>query len=621
MYEFREEDAYNFARFINARTLVKGRELVFKECPYCHGSGKGNKEKFSINLDTGAFNCLRASCNAHGNMITLSKDFDFSLGSVVDEYFRPKKKYREFKTPTKPIEPKPPAIEYLDSRGIGEEVAKRYQITTQNDKDNVLVFPFYDENGKICFVKYRKTDFDKTKDNNKEWCEKGGKPILFGMYQCNLENKTLIVTEGQLDSLSVAQAGIENAVSVPTGAKGFTWVAYCWDWMQQFDTFIIFGDHEKGHITLLDEFRQRFPKKHIKHVRENDYKDCKDANDLLRKYGEAHLRTCIENAVDIPVKQIRQLADVEDVNIYDIPKLKTGIYELDKMLNGGLPYGGLTLIAGKPGEGKSSFASQIIATALNDKHKCFAYSGELPNYLFKAWLNYQIAGKNHITVTKSKFGSERYFISNTNERLISEWYRDRMFIYDDSMVDDENNSLTEIVLKAINQYNCDVILLDNLMTALDLEKFEGSDKYERQSQFVKRMAAIAKAYRVLIILVAHKRKNNFSQNENDEVSGSGDITNLGMITLSYERGSKTDIEQGLITKDQRRLKLAKNRLFGIVETEGWILDFEPKSRRIYGHNDDPNMEYGWAESIAKDYEYSSEMEFKNISDDDDIPFD
>lgn len=617
MYEFREEDAYNFARHINARTFERGRELVFRECPYCHGTGKGNKEKFSINLDTGAFNCLRASCNAHGNMITLSKDFDFSLGSAVDEYVRPRKRYKTFKQPDKPIEPKPPAIEYLASRGIGEEVAKKYQITTQTNKDNILVFPFFDENNRLCFIKYRKTDYDKSKDNNKEWCEKGGKPILFGMNQCNVENKTLIITEGQLDSLSVAQSGIENAVSVPTGAKGFTWVSYCWDWMQQFDTYIIFGDHEKGKITLLDEIKQRFPKKHVKHVREDDYKDCKDANDILKKYGESHLRTCIENSVDIPVKQIRQLADVEDVNIYDIPKLRTGIYDLDKMLNGGLPYGGVTLIAGKPGEGKSSFASQIIANALNDNHKCFAYSGELPNYLFKAWLDYQIAGRNHIAVTKTKFGNERYFISTTNQKLISEWYRDRMFIYDDGMVDDENNSLTETVLKAINQYNCDVILLDNLMTALDLEKLEGTDKYDRQSQFVKKMVAIAKAYKVLIILVAHKRKNNFSQNENDEISGSGDISNLGMITLSYERGTKTEIENGNITKEQRKLKLAKNRLFGVIETNGWILEFEPKSRRIYGDNDDPNIEYQWVKNIHDDYDYATD--FAN-SDGEDIPW-
>ena len=615
MYSFKEEDAYNFAKHINTITTVKGRELIFKECPYCKGKGTGNRNKFSINLDTGAFNCLRASCGAHGNMITLSKDFDFSLGSAVDEYYRPRKEYRRFSRSDKPIVPQPPAIEYLRSRGISENIAKKYQITTQTKKDNILVFPFLDEKGVMTFIKYRKTDFDKSKDTNKEWCEKNCKPILFGMYQCNLENKTLIITEGQIDSLSVAQAGIDNAVSVPTGAKGFTWIPYCWDWVQNFDTIIVFGDFEKGHITLLDEIKQRFSKKRILHVREEDYKDCKDANDILRRYGEGHIRTCIENAIAIPDERIRDLSQVKTVNIYDIPKLPSGIYDLDRTLKGGLPFGGVTLIAGKPGEGKSSFSSQIIANAINLGHKCFAYSGELPNYLFKAWLDYQIAGKNHILTTRTNFGDDKYVISSSNIELINSWSRGHIYIYDDGMVDDEKNGLISTIEKAITQYGCDVILIDNLMTGLDLEKFDRTDKYEKQSLFVKHIVAIAKAYSVLVILVAHKRKNNFNINDNDEISGSGDIGNLGMLTLTYERGSKEDIEYGKITPDQRRLKLSKNRLFGIIDTDGWILNFEPKSRRIYGEHDNPNIEYGWTKLIQ-----DKQDDFRKATENDDLPW-
>ena len=60
------------------------------------------------------------------------------------------------------------------------------------------------------FVKYRKTDFDREKDKNKEWCEANCKPILFGMAQCNDKFDRLIITEGQIDSLSVAAAGIDE---------------------------------------------------------------------------------------------------------------------------------------------------------------------------------------------------------------------------------------------------------------------------------------------------------------------------------------------------------------------------------------------------------------------------
>ena len=605
IYEFKKEDAYNFARHVGIKCFERNGELHFQKCPMCKAT-TNDKNTFAINLNSGLFKCLRQSCGYHGNMITLARDFDFSLGNIVDEYLQPKRTFKNFKTPNKPIEPKPPAIEYLQSRGIGEEVAKKYQITTQTKHDNVLVFPFYNEIGKMDFIKYRKTDFDKTKDNNKEWCEANGKPILFGMYQCNLENKTLVLTEGQLDSLSVAQAGIENAVSVPTGAKGFTWIPYCWDWVNQFETIIVFGDYEKGHITLLDEIRQRFSRLRIMHVKESDYKDCKDANEILRKYGVAHLRTCIDNAVLVDSSHIKKLSTVEDINIYELKKLKTGIYNLDKLLRGGIPFSGVTLIAGKTGEGKSALSSQIIANALEQGHKCFAYSGELPDHLFKAWINYQIAGKNHIVTKPIEYGNDMYLISDSNLKLISSWYDENMFIYDDTMVEDEYEDLSKTIEKAIIQYGCDVILVDNLMTAMDLEQVDGSDKYDRQSKFVKRLTRIAKTYNVVIILVAHKRKNNYGQNDNDEISGSGDITNLGMITLSYEKGTKTELDNGDMTEDQRKLKVVKNRLFGYNEVRGWIMEFEPKSRRIYGENDNPDHEYGWTKLLDSGFEEAVE---------------
>ena len=73
-----------------------------------------------------------------------------------------------------------------------------------------------------------------------------------------------------MDSLSVAESGIENAVSVPNGALGFTWVPFVWNWWCQFEELVVFGDFEHGCITLLDELRKRFPGK-VKHVRFEDY--------------------------------------------------------------------------------------------------------------------------------------------------------------------------------------------------------------------------------------------------------------------------------------------------------------------------------------------------------------
>lgn len=604
LYEFKEADAYAFARHVGIRAKQRGHNLHFQTCPYCRSVK--DKDTFAIDLETGQFKCLRASCGVSGNMIQLSRDFDFSLGYAVDEYYRPKKRYKRLPTPKEPIIPKDKAVLYLESRAISAEVAKKYEITVHARHENTLVFPFFDEKGILQMIKYRDTEYfsgkkfidkdGKERKSPKEWIEENCRPILFGMKQCNDKFDRIVMTEGQLDSLSVATADIENAVSVPNGSQGMTWVPYCFDWVSRFEEIVVFGDFEKGHMTLLDDIRKRFPNK-IMHVREQDYRGCKDANELLQKHGKDAVRQAVENAVPAPVNRVLSLAEVESVNIYELPKLKTGISRLDRTLYGGLPFGMVCIIAGKRGDGKSTLASQIMANAVEQDLATFSYSGELPNYLYKSWFDFQVAGRNHIIENQTEYGTVNRFITNKNQELINSWYLDRSYIYDNRIIDsDEKEDLLKCVEQAIMQYGIKVVLIDNLMTAMYIDELQGSDKYDKQGLFVRKLTEIAIRYDVLILLVAHRRKNNFTSDANDEISGSGDITNLAGITLSYDRGSKDEIDKGLMDESQRKLIIAKNRLFGKIDLKGIILNYDEKSKRIYGNGDDVNRQFGWDRS-------------------------
>lgn len=178
LYQFKEADAYNFARSQFIEVKPKGNELQFKVCPYCKGGKNGDMGTFHINLRTGVFNCLRASCSQSGNMITLSRDFDFRLSKEVDEYYFKKTQYKKLPTPLEPIKPKLEAIRYMESRGISQSIIEKYEITIQTDNENILVFPFYNEHGKLEYVKYRNTKFNGA--GNKEWCEKTVNPYYLG---------------------------------------------------------------------------------------------------------------------------------------------------------------------------------------------------------------------------------------------------------------------------------------------------------------------------------------------------------------------------------------------------------------------------------------------------------
>jgi twinkle protein len=283
---------------------------------------------------------------------------------------------------------------------------------------------------------------------------------------------------------------------------------------------------------------------------------------------------------------VKELADVRAVDINDLERLKTGIRELDSKI-GGLIMGQVILLSGKRGEGKSTFGGQLISSALDQNANVFAYSGELSDFHFKRWIDYQLAGLPNLEERKLENGEIAYTIKPEAVAKITEWYRHRAFLYDNEYLPDdkaETEGLAETVEKVIRQYGCKLIFIDNLMTSMEFVK-DQSNLYLEQSRFVGRLKKIAMKYQVVVILVAHPRKSKegFS---NDDVSGSADITNKVDVVLSYSRdGGQYD----------SKLEISKNRLFGklAMGREAIGLMYSDKTKRIYSPKDTYQHRYGW----------------------------
>lgn len=579
-YQLNQSDIYAFASRIGIAVKPRGNEIKFQRCPYC-GSSKQDQWTFSINSVTGAFCCPRASCGAQGHFVELARDFDFPLESIAP------RQYKEL--PRVRLLTSTPAEEYLFRRGIRKEVTRAYGITTNPKDQNQLIFPFYrrakDADGQVYekmeFVKYRLIDYDKSRHKAKEWCESGCKPILFGMDHCDpAKSRTLVITEGQIDSLSLASAGIPNAVSVPNGARGFTWVEHCKDFVAQFDTIVVFGDCERGSITLVSEMREMFPNVKIRTPRLKDYLGEKDANDILQSFGEKALRTAVEKAECYQPVTIREMADVEQVNLDDVPHFQTLFPKLDHAL-GGFYEGQLITLTGKRGTGKSTIASMFAVAALWQKWNVLFYSGEMADYEVKRWIDFQIAGEKAIQ-ERVYTASTGYYLAPEQEQQLADWYRHRLFLVDNvAMEEQEHTDLTAELETAVRTYGVRFVIMDNLMTAIDA----GENVYLEQSRFARKLKALARKLHIVILLVAHPKKSRASELDSDEISGSGDVANLSDTVIALDRvKQKNDDDTEYL---QTLLAVQKNRATGVlVQGNDRIpLRHSRKSKRVYQMGD------------------------------------
>jgi hypothetical protein len=88
---------------------------------------------------------------------------------------------------------------------------------------------------------------------------------------------------------------------------------------------------------------------------------------------------------------------------------------------------------------------------------------------------------------------------------------------------------------------------------------------------------MAQNYNALILLIAHKKKGD-GADENDDVLCSSEITNLAGVIMSYGRSKY--VEDG-----QRVIKITKNRLTGRCEFDGIVCGYDDASKRIFAADD------------------------------------
>ena len=327
-------------------------KLIPTLCPLCHGGSSGkDKNTFCLFLNNGTFVCKRGSCGRHGRFEELVKELS---GEEIkfSRVSRAKKSEKQYVLPTADI--LPPTIEiyqYFEKRGISASTVDAFKIGADNEGN--IVFRFF-EDGVDVYEKFRRPYKPKTPEEirRKEWQVSGTKPILYNMDNV-VFSQPLIITEGQCDCMALYEAGLTNAVSVPSGCDNIDWVTLCWDWLEKFKTIILFGDNDPPGKRMIDTLIKKLGEYRVLVVRDypeipnsNPVAYCKDANEILLRYGESTLIDMVESAEEVKTKGLIRVADIVPVDPTKVPRIRTMIPDLDDAL-GGLADGCITVFTGK----------------------------------------------------------------------------------------------------------------------------------------------------------------------------------------------------------------------------------------------------------------------------------
>lgn len=111
--------------------------------------------------------------------------------------------------------------------------------------------------------------------------------MLYGRWHCRDAGKMIVVTEGEIDALSVSQLQGNRwpVVSIPNGASGAAKsITANLEWLCRFETVVLMFDDDEAGRTAVEECAPLFPIGKCKVARIEGYKDANEA--LLDKQGQ-----------------------------------------------------------------------------------------------------------------------------------------------------------------------------------------------------------------------------------------------------------------------------------------------------------------------------------------------
>ena len=438
----------------------------------------------------------------------------------------------------------------LDKRNIDEETCKVFDYQQgEYEGKPVQIANYYDKHYNKVAQKLR------FQDKTFKWLGDTDKITLFGQQNWRDGGRTIVLTEGELDCLSVSKVNSNKypVCSIPSGtASAKKYIKQELEWLSKFEKIILMFDTDEAGMKASVECANILPVKKCFIAKLQG----KDASELLQKGKGNKIIDAIFEAKHYTPQGIIEGNDTKDLLLKDdyvesVPYVFDG---LNKKLSGIRPKELVLLCAGS-GTGKSQVCRELAFDLINKGNKVgYIALEESVKRSVRGLVSLAVNQPIHIPEVRKKI---------SDKDLISAWekIKDKVCFYDHFGSSDSDDLLNRIRFM-VQGLNCKYIFLDHI--SIVISGISEGDERRNIDNLMTNLRKLVEEVNCGMFVVSHlKRVDSKTGHEEgiqtslSHLRGSHSLAQLSDAVIGFERDQQSETENNIMT-----VRVLKNRFTG-----------------------------------------------------------
>lgn len=452
----------------------------------------------------------------------------------------------------------------LPKRGLALETCRKWDYLCGVDKggEPIQIATYYDASGQPCAQKIRYAD------KRMRFVGEPKKAGLFGAQLWPEGGKKIVITEGEIDALSMSQVQGNKwpVVSVPNGsAAARKDLAKHLEYLESFDEIVLMFDQDEPGLAAAAECAELFSPGKVRIAK----LPMKDPNEMLVAGKVRELVSAMWDARPYRPDGVFGAGDLWEQIIHEPPYgIPYPWPALDKMLCG-QRRGEITTWAAGVGVGKTTFVRHVIDRLVKEGEAVAVLSfEETPRQVLLGQLGLRMGVRLHEPevwkgVTRAQI-----------RKAYDSYPRDRLWITCQELNSDDLGKRVRFLAHAAGVR---WIVLDHI-TAL-VAGVGTKEEWERIDRVMRQVRELVRTLDLGVHVVSHLTKS-----DGDPAEEGGRVTLKHLRGSALQRDSHAIIavernQQDETQKNQATLRVLKNRLTGATGLAGRVI-YQPDTGRL-----------------------------------------